>query len=229
MAKEETQEAKPKNVYACIAAVSKDLAVIGCAKDRKNAQQGWVFRSIDDVYNAVASLLPQHGLVIIPSVLTRECIPIESGGKRIIHAVVSVQFSLISISDGSKHECVFFGEAMDFGDKATGKAMTYAHKAMLLETFCIPTEASDDPDKDAFDSAPSAKPVEKPAAKEVKPATISEEEEITIREMLDQIPDDSRAKFFETFKVKKISEIRVIDYTRAVSRLRATIGAKGGK
>lgn len=224
MAKEEIQEAKPKNVYACIAAVSKDLAEIGCAKDRKNAQQGWAFRSIDDVYNAVSSLLPKHGLVVIPSVLTRECIPVESGGKRIMHAVVSVQFSMISVSDGSKHECTFFGEAMDFGDKATGKAMTYAHKCMLLETFCIPTEASDDPDKESFEQV-----VEKPAAKEVKPATISEEEEITIREMLDQIPDDSRAKFFETFKVKKISEIRVIDYTRAVSRLRATIGAKGGK
>lgn len=212
------------NVYSAIANVSRDLAEIGCAKDRKNTQQGWAFRSIDDVYNAVSSLLPKHGLVVIPSVLTRECIPVESGGKRIMHAVVSVQFSMISVSDGSKHECTFFGEAMDFGDKATGKAMTYAHKCMLLETFCIPTEASDDPDKESFEQV-----VEKPAAKEVKPATISEEEQAVIVELVEASGAD-KTKFLAEAKANSISEIRVLDYARLCRMLHAKIDkARGAK
>lgn len=224
-------ESKGKAVYSCIAAVAAEIAKIGCSKERKNTQQGWAFRSIDDVYNALAPILPRCGLVILPTVLSRECEQIESGGKRIAHAVVSVEFALVATSDGSEHRSVFFGEAMDFGDKATGKAMTYAHKAMLLETFCIPTEASDDPDAEAFEPEPTQKsdsaPAKKAAAKEAAPATISEKEQATIAELIEQT-EANREEFLKFFKITSIHEMRVIDYSRAVSLLRAKLG-RGGK
>ena len=59
-------------VYAAIAAVSAELATTGISKDRKNEQQGYKFRGIDDVYNAIAPLMAKHKLVILPRMLSRE-------------------------------------------------------------------------------------------------------------------------------------------------------------
>ena len=55
-------------VYQAIAAVMSDLAKEGISKDRKNAQQGYNFRGIDDMYNALSGPLSRNGLVIIPRV-----------------------------------------------------------------------------------------------------------------------------------------------------------------
>ena len=59
-------------VYAAIAAVMEDVGQEGIAKGRRNQQQGYSFRGIDDVYNALAPLLARHHLIIVPRVLTRE-------------------------------------------------------------------------------------------------------------------------------------------------------------
>ena len=60
-----------KAVYKAIADVSAEIAKSGISKDRKNEQQGYKFRGIDDVYNALAPMLAKHGLVILPRILTR--------------------------------------------------------------------------------------------------------------------------------------------------------------
>lgn len=134
-------------VYLAISAVSKALAHEGISKDRSNQQQGYKFRGIDDCLNALASLLPAHELIIIPSVLEREVIErqTKSGGS-LFYVTVKVQFSFISTKDGSRHDAVVYGEAMDSADKATNKAMSAAYKYAVLLTFCIPTEGDNDAD-----------------------------------------------------------------------------------
>lgn len=134
-------------VYNAISAISKQLSHEGISKDRSNQQQGYKFRGIDDCLNALASLLPEHGLVIIPSVLEREVIErqTKSGGS-LFYVTVKVQFGFISTKDGSRHDAVVYGEAMDSADKATNKAMSAAYKYAVLLTFCIPTEGDNDAD-----------------------------------------------------------------------------------
>ena len=44
-----------KKVYAAIAAITADLAGSGITKARTNAQEGYRFRSIDDIYNGLKS------------------------------------------------------------------------------------------------------------------------------------------------------------------------------
>jgi hypothetical protein len=137
----------PMNVYACIAAVSAELAQTGISKDRNNVQQGYKFRGIDDVYNAMAPLLAKHGLVIIPRILTRQVTerPAKSGGL-LFYVTVEAEFDFVSSHDGSKTTARSFGEAMDSGDKATNKAMSAAYKYTAFQTFCIPTEGDNDAD-----------------------------------------------------------------------------------
>ena len=134
-------------VYGCIAAVSASLAQVGISKDRSNASQGYKFRGIDDVYNALAPLLAKHGLVIIPRILSRIVTErVTQKGGTLFNVTVEAEFDFVSATDGSKTTARSFGEAMDSADKATNKAMSAAYKYTAFQTFCIPTEGDNDAD-----------------------------------------------------------------------------------
>lgn len=135
-------------VYKAINAVQTELATIGISKDRKNSQgSGYMFRGIDDIYNALAPLLAKHGLCILPRVLSRECLERQSkSGGALFYVTVEAEFDFVSAEDGSKHTVKTFGEAMDSGDKATNKAMSAAYKYAAFQAFCIPTEGDNDAD-----------------------------------------------------------------------------------
>ncbi len=142
-------------VYAAIAACTKALSRTGIAKERQNTQQGFSFRGIDDVYNALSAVLAQHQLCIIPRVVRREVTERQTQrGGVLFYVVVEVEFDLVCAVDGSTHMARFCGEAMDSGDKATNKAMSAAYKYMALQLFCIPTEADNDPDASHHDVSP---------------------------------------------------------------------------
>lgn len=134
-------------VYAAIGKVMTALAHEGIAKDRKNAQQGYNFRGIDDVYNALSSHLAAAGLCILPRVLKREVTERQTQkGGVLFYVVLDVEFDFVAADDASKHTIAVVGEAMDSGDKATNKAMSAAYKYACMQTFCIPTEGDNDAD-----------------------------------------------------------------------------------
>jgi hypothetical protein len=144
----EQQEHKPQTVYQAIAAVTGELAKEGISKDRKNEQQGYKFRGIDDVYNALAPFLAKARLCILPSVLSREVTErTNQKGTLLFYVTVQVRYDFVSADDGSKHEVFVFGEAMDSGDKATSKAMSASYKYACMQAFCIPTEGDNDADE----------------------------------------------------------------------------------
>jgi hypothetical protein len=139
-------------VYGAIEAVMRDVGQKGIAKDQKNKQQDYKYRGIDDVYNAIAPLLAQHHLVIVPRVINREKTERETkNGSVLFYVVVQVEFDIICALDGSRHVASTWGEAMDSGDKATNKAMSAAYKYMAMQTFCIPTEGDNDADATSHD------------------------------------------------------------------------------
>jgi hypothetical protein len=126
------------------------------AKTRKNPQQGYNFRGIDDIYNAIQPALIKHGVVIVPAfeVLTREERPSKSGGV-LYYTTVKGVFRLSHI-DGSGVNATAIGEGMDSSDKSTNKAMSAAFKYALLQTLCIPTEEHIDSERET--PQPVAKP-----------------------------------------------------------------------
>ena len=72
-------------VYEAIADVTRALSREGISKDRKNESQGYRFRGIDDVYNALAPLLAASKLCILPNVLSREVVERASNVLRNVH------------------------------------------------------------------------------------------------------------------------------------------------
>jgi hypothetical protein len=144
-------------VYQAINKVQLALTKEGITKNRKNQQQGYNFRGIDDVYNALSPLLAEHGLCILPRMLSRTCEERTTAkGGIVFYVTVEAEFDFVSSEDGSKHIVRTFGEAMDSGDKATNKAMSAAYKYAAFQAFAIPTEGDNDADSHTHEVKPQS-------------------------------------------------------------------------
>lgn len=167
-------------VYIAISAVQMALAKLGIEKVQENKFDKYNFRGIDDIYNALAPLLAQNRLCILPRIINRTCEERKSQkGGALFYVTVNAEFDFVAASDGSTHTVKMIGEAMDRSDKATNKAMSAAYKYACFQTFCIPTEGDNDADFTTHDvKEKSQKPVkkEKPKPKSV-PKTQTKKEE----------------------------------------------------
>lgn len=134
-------------VFKAWNAVIADLANDGIKKARKNSQGGgYMFRGIDDVLNALASAFARHGVAVraVYSDPTEASVATKGGGS-MVRVTLRGSYTLVSTQDGSTFDAgVFYGEAFDSGDKAIGKAMSYAFKAFAIQCFAIPTEGDND-------------------------------------------------------------------------------------
>lgn len=143
-------------IYQAIIGVMSDIGVIG--KEKKNAQQGFKYRGVDDVMNALQPVMVQHGLFVVPEIIDqkREERQTNRGGN-LIYSVCTVRYTFYA-KDGSSVQCVVVGEGMDSGDKATNKAMSIAFKYACFQVFCIPTEEMKDPDAEVHTVAQREEP-----------------------------------------------------------------------
>ena len=145
-------------VYKAITAVMAEMAKEGISKDRRNQQQGYSFRGIDDVYNALSPIMAKHGLCMLPRMLSREMTErVTAKGSTLFYTVVEAEFDLVAAEDGSMHTIRAYGEAMDSADKSTNKAMSAAYKYAAMQAFCIPTEGDHDADATTHEVAPQPK------------------------------------------------------------------------
>ena len=138
-------------IYEKMAAIQKDIDAIG--KNQKNAGQGFMFRGVDAVYNALHPILSKHEVFTTSEILNaiREDKLTKSGGT-VIYSIVDMKFTFYA-TDGSNVSTQARGEGMDSGDKASNKAMAVAHKYALTQTFTIPYEGMVDPDAESHELA----------------------------------------------------------------------------
>lgn len=139
-------------IYEAISNVMAEIGAIG--KDKKNQQQGFMYRGIDDVMNALQPALVKNKVFIVPEVVDeqREERQTQKGGI-LFYTRLFINYKFFT-TDGSFIETKVIGEAMDSGDKATNKAMSIAYKYACFQVFCIPTEEMVDPDGESHEPAP---------------------------------------------------------------------------
>ena len=134
------------NIYEAIHGVMTEIGVI--EKNKKNSQQGqgFMYRGVDDVMNALQPALVKYKVFVVPEVLSqiREERTSSSGG-RLLYSICTVKYTFYA-EDATFVCATVIGEAMDSGDKATNKAMSVAFKYACFQVFCIPTEEMKDPD-----------------------------------------------------------------------------------
>jgi hypothetical protein len=141
-----------KTAAEVIAEVMNEVQAVG--KNDRNSAQGFNFRGIDAVMNAVGPALRKAGGFIVPSVdrVTYDTAQTAKGGTlNIARIIVSY---VVHGQTGDPILGSVSAEAFDSGDKATAKAMSVAYRTFLLQLLCLPT---DEPDPDAFsyDAAPA--------------------------------------------------------------------------
>jgi hypothetical protein len=140
------------NIYESLCNILNDVE--GITKSKTNQQQGYKFRGIDDMYNALHPLFKKHNVFITTNLLSskREERTTAKGGL-LIYTIVSTEIIFNAI-DGSFVRSVLEGEAMDSGDKSTNKAMSAALKYALMQMFLIPTEENLDTEKESPEPTP---------------------------------------------------------------------------
>lgn len=168
-------------IFPLIGKAMREIGAVG--KDSVNQTQGFKYRGIDAVYNALNPVMAKYGLFIVPEILEQnreERTTVKKvwdndtksridKASTLIWSILKIRFTMYA-PDGSSVSAVVIGEGMDTGDKATNKAMSIALKYAAFQMFMIPTEETTiDPDSESHEVEPK-KPATKSEEKPAKPA-----------------------------------------------------------
>lgn len=226
---EEKKLENPK-IISAISGVIADCGFV--AKDKVNKQQGFKYRSVDDVFNALHPALSKNKVFIVPRILERECHVVgkTQKGTDMIKVVCKIKFTFYA-EDGSFVEAVIFGEGLDTGDKATNKAMAVAYKYACFQVFCIPTEEMADPDAESLEMDTDNKKESKPVSKEEKINHESDDGQHKITQaMLNTIRaeqertgiNDKTILSMRAVKAKKIEDMTVEEFDAVMKKFKVT-------
>lgn len=145
-------ETRAASVHEAITAAKQRIGAVG--KGDRNTDQGWMFRGVDAVLNAVAPALREHGLTVAPIATSYQYEQIRVGkdSRLVGHVIVTVTYRWTGPA-GDHLDIQVIAEAMDAGDKAAAKAMSVAYRTCLLQTLSLPTGEPTDPDHHTYDRA----------------------------------------------------------------------------
>ena len=129
-------------IYQAINNIMQEVPAI--SKDKENKQQGFKYRSIEEIMNVLNPILSKNKVMLVPQLLeTARTEKTTKNGSVMYFTTCKIKY-IFYAEDGSYVEAITEGEGMDSGDKSTSKAQTMALKTALSQVFCIPTE--EDPD-----------------------------------------------------------------------------------
>lgn len=201
-------EEKKKNIYETITAVMAEIGSVG--KESRNSQQGFMYRGIDAVMNALNPALVKHKLFVVPEILDQSRKERQTAkGGNLIYSICTIKYTFYA-EDGSSISATVIGEGMDSGDKATNKAMSIAFKYACFQVFCIPTEEMKDPDAETM---PPSKPVY--ATKEQKQEFVDECHRI----------GKPKSAILKAIGAKSLEELTVQQYEIAMDNFKKTPSA----
>lgn len=179
----ESQEGKGRKMSGApliYQAIPKVMEEVGCVeKNQRNLQQGFKFRGIDAVMNALYPAFVKNKVFVVPEVLEQSREERQTrNGANMIYSVCKICYTFFA-EDGSNVSAVVVGEGMDSGDKATNKAMASAFKYACFQVFCIPTEEMKEQDPDAKTPESSVQKKLLPEAKPSSTPTTVKEDKIS--------------------------------------------------
>lgn len=215
-------------IYSLMGEAMRRISAVG--KDSVNQTQGFKYRGIDAVMNALYPVMSDLGLFIVPEVLeqTREeraTTKFYSGQEKkstLLYSLLKIRYTMYA-PDGSNVSAVVIGEGMDSGDKASNKAMAVGLKYACFQMFMIPTEemANDDPDRESHEIDPKASnPTATPAPKAPKkdpPATVTQAEKLPANPVLEYLAKERAA--LQTVREVTVTENKAI-WTAQVKALK---------
>ena len=204
------------NIYQSITKIMEEVPSIG--KTQRNKIQGFMYRGIDDVMNALQPLLAKNKVFIVPEILeqTREERTTSQGGN-LIYSICKIKYKFYA-EDGSSVEAITIGEGMDSGDKATNKAMAIAMKYALFQVFCIPTDEMKDPDSET--------PEQSTKKSSVTDNKISEADAKKVEAMMKEMGWNVEELLQKNYKISKTTDLTASQYVKILEAIKKAKEAK---
>lgn len=151
---------KQMNIFEKMSAITAELKTVEKELVVKAGNGSYKAVSEISVLRAVKPLEAKYGVYGYPckrQIVSQETL--SNNGRNNFFVRVETTYRFVNVENPSEFiEVTTYGDGMDSGDKASGKAQTYSDKYALLKAFQIMT--GDDPDQYASDSywdAPKAK------------------------------------------------------------------------
>ena len=204
------------NIYQSITKIMEEVPSIG--KTQRNKTQGFMYRGIDDVMNALQPILAKNKVFIVPEILeqTREERTTSKGGN-LIYSICKIKYKFYA-EDGSSVEAITIGEGMDSGDKATNKAMAIAMKYALFQVFCIPTDEMKDPDSET--------PEQSTKKSSVTDNKISEADAKKVEAMMKEMGWNVEELLQKNYKISKTTDLTASQYVKILEAIKKAKEAK---
>lgn len=142
------------NIFKRMACITNELGYVSknLNVDTGSYKKSYKAVSEVDILKAVRPLEEKYGVYSYPC--KREIIDsgtFETPKSKRLFLRMHVQYKFINIDNPNEYIIIdSFGDGLDSGDKATGKAMTYADKYALMKAYKIRT--GDDPDEQYQDT-----------------------------------------------------------------------------
>lgn len=147
-------EDKKLNIYEKMSAIVNDLGIVA-KKLSVDLGKGKNYKAVQekDVLDAIKPLeakyrvysYPKERKVIDNAILEKES---SYGTTKNLYMRIETTYEFVNLDNTEeKITMVSYGDGIDSGDKAPGKAMTYSDKYSLLKAYKVAT--GDDPDKEA--------------------------------------------------------------------------------
>lgn len=171
-----TEEIKALNIYEKMSLITAEIGVV-----EKNLEvptggkKSYKAVSERDVLDAVKPIEAKYRVYSYPAsrqVIDRDILVKESeyNGQvtrtNTLFMRVETVYRFVNLDNPAEFiETTVYGDGIDTGDKATGKAMTYADKYALMKAYKLST--GDDPDKDASPEEGYAKAEPKASQKQL--------------------------------------------------------------
>lgn len=220
-------------IYEAICGVMEDIGAVG--KNDINKTQGFKYRGIDAVMNALSPAMIKHKVFCVPELLEQTREERQSAkGNMLIYSICRIRYRFFT-TDGSFVDAITVGEGMDSGDKATNKAMAIAFKYACFQTFCIPTEElMDDPDGESPEVKGKKRKAAAPQSESVtggKSGAIGADPEKlgAIKNELERTGLEE-SMILGVFKVKRFEDMTAAQYESCMKKFKATpdkVGKKG--
>lgn len=191
------------NIYQRINYVMKKVSYV--QKDKAISGAGASYKAVthDQVISVARAALVDAGVVIYPEQLNHSMPIMRDAAKDIkmhlYEADYLIHFVNIDKPD-DRISVAISAQANDNGDKAPGKAVTYATKTAILKVLCLETGENDESRAEVF-------------------ATITETQIKGIESLLGD-DDGLRDRMLGSMSIESVSEIRKADYNKIVAQLK---------
>ena len=218
----EEKEIKQLNIFEKMSLITDEMAVVEKGlKVEVSKNRSYNAVSERDILDNVKPLekkyrvysYPADRKVIDSSILSKKT---EYGESTSLYMRLEITYRFVNIDNPSEYiDVKTYGDGIDTGDKATGKAMTYGDKYALMKAYKIST--GDDPDKDASPEA---------GYKVDGESKINSIKVNALKQSIvnNNISDDELNGVLSDFKYKKVEDIKLKDFGEICNRLRAIKG-----